>query len=139
MSKYRISSGPYFPVFSRNTGKHGPEKTPYLDIFCAVRTNQLEIPTKETLADPLLVQRRIDLVYPLPPLLFMKICFKQTSRIGLKLLLRLMENSTNYWVTTVCLCLKIYQTNLLIQYISQAVVLLKSKMIRAKWSQRSAQ
>ena len=30
---YGISSGPYFPVFSPNTGKYGPEKTPYLDIF----------------------------------------------------------------------------------------------------------
>ena len=27
----------YFPVFSPNTGKYGPEKTPYLDTFHAVR------------------------------------------------------------------------------------------------------
>ena len=26
-------SGPYFPVFSANKGKYGPEKTPYLDTF----------------------------------------------------------------------------------------------------------
>ena len=26
-------SGPYFPVFSPNAGKYGPEKTPYLDTF----------------------------------------------------------------------------------------------------------
>ena len=29
--------GPYFPVFSPNTGKYGPEKTPYLDTFHAVK------------------------------------------------------------------------------------------------------
>ena len=29
-------SGPYFPVFSPNTGKYGPEITPYLVIFHAV-------------------------------------------------------------------------------------------------------
>ena len=29
MSKYVVSSGPYFPAF-------GPEKTPYLDTFYAV-------------------------------------------------------------------------------------------------------
>ena len=29
-------SGPHFPVFSPNTGKYGPEKTPYLDTFHAV-------------------------------------------------------------------------------------------------------
>ena len=29
--KYRVSSGSYFPVFSANTGKYEPEKTPYLD------------------------------------------------------------------------------------------------------------
>ena len=27
----RVFSVPYFPVFSPNTGKYGPEKTPYLD------------------------------------------------------------------------------------------------------------
>ena len=27
---------PYFPVFSLNTRKYGPEKTPYLDTFHAV-------------------------------------------------------------------------------------------------------
>ena len=31
VSKYRVFSGPYFPVFSR-------EKTPYLEIFHAVLT-----------------------------------------------------------------------------------------------------
>ena len=30
MSKYGVFSGPYFHVFSPNTGKYGPEKTPYL-------------------------------------------------------------------------------------------------------------
>ena len=36
MSKYRVISGPYFPVFSPNTGKYGPEITPYLDTFHVV-------------------------------------------------------------------------------------------------------
>ena len=36
MSKYGVISGPYFPVFSPNTGKPGPEITPYLDTFHAV-------------------------------------------------------------------------------------------------------
>ena len=29
----RSFSGPYFPVFSPNTGKYGSEKTPYWDTF----------------------------------------------------------------------------------------------------------
>ena len=33
MSKYEIISGPYFPVLSPNTGKYGPEVTPFLDTF----------------------------------------------------------------------------------------------------------
>ena len=32
----RSFSGPYFPVFGLNTGKYGPEKTLYLDIFRTV-------------------------------------------------------------------------------------------------------
>ena len=36
MSKYVVFSGPYFLVFELNTGKYGPEKAPYLDIFCVV-------------------------------------------------------------------------------------------------------
>ena len=32
----RSFSGPYFPVFSPNTGKYAPEITPYLDTFHAV-------------------------------------------------------------------------------------------------------
>ena len=35
--KYGVFSGPYFPVFGLNTGKYGPEKTPYLDTFHAIR------------------------------------------------------------------------------------------------------
>ena len=31
----RVFPGPYFPVFSPNTGKKGPEKTPYLGTFHA--------------------------------------------------------------------------------------------------------
>ena len=37
VSKYRVFSGPYFPVFSPNTGKYEPEITPYLDTFHAVK------------------------------------------------------------------------------------------------------
>ena len=33
VSKYGVISGPYFPVFALNTGKHGPEINQYLDIF----------------------------------------------------------------------------------------------------------
>ena len=36
VSKCGAFFGPYFPVFGLNTGKHGPEKTPYLDTFHAV-------------------------------------------------------------------------------------------------------
>ena len=36
MSKYGVISGPYFPVLGLNTGKYGPEMTPYLDTFRAV-------------------------------------------------------------------------------------------------------
>ena len=33
LSKYGVISGSYFLVFSSNTGKYGPEITPYLDTF----------------------------------------------------------------------------------------------------------
>ena len=33
VSIYGVISGPYFPVFGLNTGKHRPEITPYLDTF----------------------------------------------------------------------------------------------------------
>ena len=37
MSMYHgVFSGPYFFVFSPNTGKYGPEKTTYLDTFHTV-------------------------------------------------------------------------------------------------------
>ena len=36
VSKYGVFSGPYFLVFSPNTWKYGPEKTPYLQTFQAV-------------------------------------------------------------------------------------------------------
>ena len=36
VSKYGVISGPYFPVFGINIGKHGPEVTPYLVTFHAV-------------------------------------------------------------------------------------------------------
>ena len=34
--KCGVFPGSYFPVFSPNTGKYRPEKTPYLDTFHAV-------------------------------------------------------------------------------------------------------
>ena len=36
MSKYGVISGPYFFVFGLNTGKYGPEITPYLDTLYVV-------------------------------------------------------------------------------------------------------
>ena len=36
VSKYGVISAPYFPVFGLNTGKYGPEITPYLDTFHVV-------------------------------------------------------------------------------------------------------
>ena len=38
-AQIRSFPGPYFPAFGLNTGKYGPEKTPYLDIFHAVSLN----------------------------------------------------------------------------------------------------
>ena len=37
VSKYEVISGPYFPVFSPNTGKYGPEKTGH---FSGIVTGQ---------------------------------------------------------------------------------------------------
>ena len=42
-SKYGVFSGPYFPVLSPNTGKYGPEKTLYLDIFHAVHLTNRQV------------------------------------------------------------------------------------------------
>ena len=41
--KYGVISGPYFPVFSPNTGKYGPEIPPYLDTFHALKTDPTQI------------------------------------------------------------------------------------------------
>ena len=38
MSKYRVFSGPHFLVFRLNTRKYGPENTPYLDTFHALKS-----------------------------------------------------------------------------------------------------
>ena len=46
VSKYGVISGPYFPVFGPNTGKYGPEITPYLDTFHAVTTSQSALTCK---------------------------------------------------------------------------------------------
>ena len=37
VSKNGVFSGPYFPVFSSNTGKYVPGKTPYLDTYHSVK------------------------------------------------------------------------------------------------------
>ena len=42
VSKYGVFSDPYFPVFSPNTGKYGPEITPYLNTFHAVHVKMVE-------------------------------------------------------------------------------------------------
>ena len=44
VSKNKVFSSPYFPVFSPNAGKCGLEKTPYLDTFHAVH-NDMNDPT----------------------------------------------------------------------------------------------
>ena len=41
LSKYGVFSGPYFTVFSPNTGKYGPEKTLYLDTFSCSATKDI--------------------------------------------------------------------------------------------------
>ena len=43
VSKYGDFSGPYFLVFGLNTGKYGPEKTPYLDTFQAVKETKIKL------------------------------------------------------------------------------------------------
>ena len=40
MFKCGVISGPYFPVLGLNTGKYGPEITPYLDTFHGVTTSR---------------------------------------------------------------------------------------------------
>ena len=45
MSKYGVISSPYFPVFSPNKEKHGPEITPYLENFYAAKCLKLKIET----------------------------------------------------------------------------------------------
>ena len=40
MSKYEVISDLYFPAVGLNTGKYGPETTPYFDTFHAVKKNQ---------------------------------------------------------------------------------------------------
>ena len=43
VSIYEVFSGSYFPLFGLNTGKYGPEITPYLDIFHAVYYYQIPV------------------------------------------------------------------------------------------------
>ena len=46
LSKYRVFSGSYFPVFGMNTGNHEPEKTPYLDTFDVVLVLLMDVHLK---------------------------------------------------------------------------------------------
>ena len=41
--KYGVFSGPYFPAHRLDTGKYGPEETPYLDSFHAVNAPSKKI------------------------------------------------------------------------------------------------
>ena len=43
LSKYGVIFGPYFLVFSLNTGKYGPEITRYLDTFHVVANTHYTI------------------------------------------------------------------------------------------------
>ena len=47
VSKYGVFSGPYFPVFSSNTGKYGPGKTPYFDTFHTMAAALCDISLKQ--------------------------------------------------------------------------------------------
>ena len=70
MFKYGVVSGLYFSVFGLNTGKYGPEITPYLDtfralplleifIFCAVIFVVMKIKScPENLVLQLIIRRR---------------------------------------------------------------------------------
>ena len=51
MSKYRIISSPYFPVFGLKTGKYGPEKAPYSNSFHAVKVLYFQIFTEILVAN----------------------------------------------------------------------------------------
>ena len=48
VSKYGFISGPYFPVFSPNIGKYGPEITPYFDTFGTVINGKIRINSYRT-------------------------------------------------------------------------------------------
>ena len=60
VSKCRVFSGPYFPVFSPNTRKCGWEKTLYLDTFHAVwtlpDTEQLKLKQQQNFGNPKLTR-----------------------------------------------------------------------------------
>ena len=51
----RSFSGHYFPVFSPNTGKYGPEKALYLDTFQAVKL--------EEMSNGLFLQKAVSVLY----------------------------------------------------------------------------
>ena len=43
LREYGVLSGLYFPVFGLNTGKYGPEETPYSNTFHAVITSVIQL------------------------------------------------------------------------------------------------
>ena len=51
MSKCGVISGPHFPLFGLNTGKHGPEITPYLDTFHAVIFKKQYFPVQQVVRE----------------------------------------------------------------------------------------
>ena len=63
MSKYGVISGPYFPVFSPNTGKYGPEKTLCLGTFHAFFTPGLVIIENSKICDILFIAKEIVKIY----------------------------------------------------------------------------
>ena len=59
VSKYEVISGLYFPVFSPNTGKYGPEITPYLGTFHAMIQNSVKYLRWMLLINKLMAQSRL--------------------------------------------------------------------------------
>ena len=52
VSKYGVISDPYFPVFGLNTGKYGPEITPYLAAYYAALCSLILVLTIPSISLP---------------------------------------------------------------------------------------
>ena len=102
VSKYGAFSDPYFPVFSPNTGKYGPEKTPYLDTFHTLFVFYLFKKegdnVRAVLTRKLLWHHCIDIILGLEPYFFMHSCY-------LKKLWHYLTDVSSYIIQNV-LCLK---------------------------------